>query len=585
METQTLKQILELNPFYGTKGRRDAPIMVVGEVWGEQEEAKKLPFVGASGKEFDRILAEAGVNPNDCFITNLVPLQPDGGTANLFRDGGTPLWGCSVDENVQAGLRALRKQVEVVQPRLIIALGSYAFWALCRECTLTKLKKKDGGHYVPSGITSWRGSMLYSRTEYGASIPVLPTLHPAYIMRSWKERVYLVHDLKERVPKGLAGDWAGPLVTRKSEPTFDEVIDFLDGILERADNAGYDRAPKIDLVCDIETKNRALTCIGFATAKDWAIAIPLVKLRDDRGLDSYWPIAAELEILERVRRLLLHPKISLIGQNFLYDMDYLNVWLVLPKIRCGFDTMCAHHTLFPGTDKGLDVLASLYCEHYVFWKNETQEWAATGTLQQMLDYNCTDTMRTFEIATVLKYLITALKKEDQWAYMLETIGTVFNMMRRGMNRSYPELLRMRSQIEKDTIPREKLLNSLIPQNWIPRKQKTPWYYSPTQTMYIFYEVLGLPRQYHKKTKEPTIDDAALDTLARKAPWLKLVFKTQSELRSLRVFRTLFLDAWLDPDGKMRTRLNPAGTETFRFSSAKNNFGRGANMQNISSGDE
>ena len=56
------------NIFYGTSGPRDADIAIIGESWGEAEARKKLPFVGASGDELTKILAECGISRNSVFL-------------------------------------------------------------------------------------------------------------------------------------------------------------------------------------------------------------------------------------------------------------------------------------------------------------------------------------------------------------------------------------------------------------------------------------------------------------------------------------------------------------------------------------
>lgn len=580
---ETIKA-LEADPFYGTSGPRNAEIMFVSEVWGTEEERKETPFAGSSGLEFDRILAETGIDRSKVFITNVLPIYPGyGNTSQEFFKEGVPYWGLICSPVAVAGLKALRHQIKVVKPKIIIALGNWAFWALSEKAPIKKLKKKEGGHAYPAGITDWRSSMLYTRQEYGEPTPLLPTYHPAYIARAWDQRVYLIHDLSGRVPLALSGDtWRGPLVTRLYRPSYTQVVDFLESTLRQADN----KPTPFDLVCDIETKGRNITCIGFATSKTYAICVPLVELTEARTLTDYWSVEEEWVIFKLLRRIFFHRNICLIGQNFLYDMQYLAPWLMLgTKIRCGFDTMYCHHTMFPGTEKGLDILSSLYCDHHVFWKHETQGWSDTGTLDQHLDYNCTDCLRTFEIAEVERGLITALGFTEQWDYMINTVHMVFKMMMRGVRRDQKARDQLRVESLSASNIRTRWLEKLIPQSWIEKKQKTKWHASPAQQKTIFYDLLGLPVVLHRRTKEVTFDDTALNTLKKKVPWLTRLWNIMAEIRSLRVFNALYLDAVLDPDGRFRTSFNPGGTETFRFSSSKNAFGRGGNLQNISSGDE
>lgn len=94
-------------------GVRDADIMFVGEGPGEQEDLQGVPFVGAAGKLLDDMLSIIGVNRNNCYIANIVKCRPPGN-----RD---PL-----DEEQEACIPYLRKQVELVKPQIIVCLGRIA---------------------------------------------------------------------------------------------------------------------------------------------------------------------------------------------------------------------------------------------------------------------------------------------------------------------------------------------------------------------------------------------------------------------------------------------------------------------------
>jgi DNA polymerase I-like protein with 3'-5' exonuclease and polymerase domains len=134
--------------------------------------------------------------------------------------------------------------------------------------------------------------------------------------------------------------------------------------------------------------------------------------------------------------------------------------------------------------------------------------------------------------------------------------------------------------------------SIIPQAWAGEpgksaKTKEPvmWYSSPKQTKWVLGEMLGLPIPTSRKTGTETLGKEALNELREKFPIWRPLFDLLSDIRSVGVFISHFIRAPLDPDRRMRCSFNPAGTETFRWSSSKNAFGRGANLQNLPSGDE
>jgi DNA polymerase I-like protein with 3'-5' exonuclease and polymerase domains len=98
-------------------------------------------------------------------------------------------------------------------------------------------------------------------------------------------------------------------------------------------------------------------------------------------------------------------------------------------------------------------------------------------------------------------------------------------------------------------------------------------------------MLGIKIPLHRKNKTETLGKEALNELREKYPIWRPMFDLLSDIRSVGVFITHFVRAPLDPDRRMRCSFNPAGTETFRWSSSKNAFGRGANLQNLPKGDE
>jgi DNA polymerase-1 len=100
-----------------------------------------------------------------------------------------------------------------------------------------------------------------------------------------------------------------------------------------------------------------------------------------------------------------------------------------------------------------------------------------------------------------------------------------------------------------------------------------------------YGEMGLPPQRNRKSGNLSCDDKSLEKLARREPIFRPIYQRISELRSLGVFRSTFVQMRLDHDGRVRCSYNIAGTETFRYSSSEDAFGFGGNLQNIPAGDE
>jgi len=133
------------------------------------------------------------------------------------------------------------------------------------------------------------------------------------------------------------------------------------------------------------------------------------------------------------------------------------------------------------------------------------------------------------------------------------------------------------------------LENIIPQDVFPRQpKKSPWYTSPKQTAELFYDTLGIDEvkgRGKRATSGRTCNDDALTIIGNREPAVRPICQSIQELRSLRIFKTNFVEAPLDPDDKMRCMFDPSGTRTFRNSCSESAFHTGANLQTIPKGSE
>lgn len=573
--------------FFGTSGpRNNVEIAIVGEAWGREEDAAKRPFVGQSGKELDRMLMETGIHRPNCFVTNTVPARPDNNEMWRFFEPGAknpnpPLRGLHPTPVVLDGLRRLAAQLDIIKPKVVLAAGNYALWALT-NCTGHSVPSEAEGRRCPNGIESWRGSLFYCDALPGelAKTKCIPIIHPAAIMRAWYNRAPTVHDLRVRVPMALRDDWRPHDEVVWAPPSFIQAVTKLEKWLTRAEEG-----EKFRLVCDIETARTLITCIGFADSHKFAMSIPFIVL-GPKTFDSYWTPDEELRLFLLIRKVLTHPNILIEGQNFIYDTQYL-IALLGCSPRLDFDTMLAHHLLFPGTPKGLDYLSSLYCKYHWYWKDDGKEWNTKGGLPTLLAYNALDCLRQFECGTELRRLITEMGQEPQWKEELEKHFLALRMMLRGTLIDKNARGMMALQLMAQAGDLANWFKKILPQEIVTgdAKDPTPWYDSTHQQRAFFSQELGLSLPLHRKTKRITFGAEALDYLAKKHPEFTRLFKNLEDYRSLEVFHNTFVKAPLDFDGRMRCSFNPAGTETFRWSSSKNAFGRGTNLQNIPKGND
>jgi DNA polymerase-1 len=328
----------------------------------------------------------------------------------------------------------------------------------------------------------------------------------------------------------------------------------------------------LPVASDIETIARHIACVGFAWSPLDAICIPIML----HGA-HYFPLDEEIEIILKMREVLTHPNIKIIGQNWSYDTQhFVRHWGFRP--RCDFDTMLAQHVCFPGIPKDLGFLASMYCSHFVYWKDELTDYhKMPEDIEKFWLYNAKDCVNTWEIHQVLGNVIHSLNLQPQFDFLMRLNRHVITMMIRGV--------RIDRKV-KDALGLELLTVMCEREEAIEYMLGRPINIgSPKQMQELFYEEMGFKPVLHKKTKQPTTDDNAIQTLAVREPLLRPVVDLISETRSIGVFLSTFVQMPLDKDLRMRSSFNVGGTETFRFSSSKDAFGSGGNLQNIPKGDE
>jgi DNA polymerase len=146
-------------------GNPNASLMFVGEGPGADEDAKGEPFVGRAGQKLNEMIRAIGLDRSDVYIANVVKCRPPGN-----RD--------PEPDEVATCSPFLFRQIEAIKPKVIVALGSPA--------TKTLLGTK-------AGITALRGKWGEFR-----GIPVMPTFHPAYLLRQYtvENRTAVFNDLK-----------------------------------------------------------------------------------------------------------------------------------------------------------------------------------------------------------------------------------------------------------------------------------------------------------------------------------------------------------------------------------------------------
>jgi DNA polymerase I-like protein with 3'-5' exonuclease and polymerase domains len=334
------------------------------------------------------------------------------------------------------------------------------------------------------------------------------------------------------------------------------------------------------VAADIETVGaQHISCIGFATSKTFAFCLPFLDRKKPNW--HYWRQYEEFAVVEKIREVLLHPNLRLLGQNWLYDAQHIaKSWKVIAELF--LDTSIWHHALFCGLPKRLDFLSSLYCEWHQYWKEDRKNWSGKAMVNEdrFWAYNCKDCVITYEVGEALDVQVRKAKFLDQARRLQSQHRPVLDMCLRGMRIDPARREEFHEELVEAINERQEYFKTLLGHPLNTRSNHA----TGGQMRKLFYGDFNLPPIISRKTKKPTLDEDALVKIGEKYPLMRPLVKGIEEERSLNVFKSTFVEAVLDPDGRMRSSINLTGTETFRYSSSKSAFDTGCNMQTIPSGE-
>jgi DNA polymerase len=148
------------------EGNPDADVMFIGEAPGQEEDLQARPFVGRAGKLLDSMIKQVGLRREDVYITNVNKCRPPNN-----RD--------PEPDEVEACRLFLFTQIELIEPKVIVALGRFAAHSLA-------------GNQTP--IMKMRGRFFLFH-----DVKVMPTLHPAAILRNMNYLDLAIEDLRRAV--------------------------------------------------------------------------------------------------------------------------------------------------------------------------------------------------------------------------------------------------------------------------------------------------------------------------------------------------------------------------------------------------
>jgi uracil-DNA glycosylase family 4 len=485
--------------------------MVLGDCPNYQDTAAKLPFIGPSGKELDRILHDAGINRANCWVSNVckyeVPPNIKGKKIPF------PIRARNAGINMEEQLHELQEEVNQIKPNCILALSGTALWALSGK---TK-------------INEYRGSIMH-----GMGVKFIPSFHPAHLLhvtpgaefKGYWNRQVMVFDFKRAHYQSQFPELILPSRALEICRNSAQLAEFRD----RYRNKNL-------MAVDIEANGTCIpVCIGLSFSKHHGMTVPLWNCEDishipDSDLVQIWIILSEM----------LYEK-DIIGQNFNYDRDKIK--------RLGFtirnlasDTMLKAHAINPELPKSLAFNISLYTEE-PFYKDEGMY---KGSISDLLTGCAKDACVTFEVNEAMDSDLDELGMRPFFEnFLMKFPDLYWSIERQGMrvDPGRRDAL-LRKYVEWDERLRYelfKLLGTEINVN------------SPIQIATLLWDNLKLPRK--PTTGEEDITELLNSPSAVKDANKRKILELILEDRRVRKSISTYLMALPDYDGRMRTTYFP-----------------------------
>lgn len=517
----------------------NAEYIIVGEQPGQHEVMHRQPFVGESGEVLNKLLRANMIGRNECYLTNVIkdldqPLQ----YYIKFTKKGPEVSQAGADY-----IESLKTELRGCSAKIIIAVGNVALFALTGR----------------TGITKWRGSILYAD---GIDKWIVPTFHPSttvYPKMQFENRHFITFDIgkaKELKESNFQLTKCNLII----EPSYGDIVSYLMRCFRQGLTGKY---VYYDIEIDDINKGPLMevSCISFTTETHEAICIPFIGPRGD-----IFDPEQEYEIWEVIGQILEHPDIKICGQNLSFDCHFLlrKYGIATTNIH---DTMVAQRIIMPEFRIGLDMITSLWTD-LPYYKGDGKFWLkGEGSWQKGWEYNALDSIACAQAFPKQLEEIKEMENMDSYNRTRKIIPSIVYMMERGVLTQVDVMKLLYESKGKEILSMKAELNKLAGQELNPN--------SPKQLKTYFYEFKKVkPYMYKGKS---TTNELAMKRLSRRGfKEAELVLKIRRTVKE----RSTYLDtSKMDADNRLRCSYNPVGTVYSRMSSGKNIFGSGNNLQN------
>lgn len=492
-------------------GSIGAKLLILGDCPSSQETTAGKLFIGSAGKELDRLLVDANIKRNDCWLTTVSKFEVPPNFYGKRIPFAIRANNAGIDMEVQ--LHDLQNEINEIKPNCILALGSTPLWALSGK----------------TNIGNYRGSILH-----GMGTKFVPTYHPKDLLfqtqgaefKGYWNRQIMAFDFKRAHTQSSFPDYILPSRTLEICRNSAHLAEFRDR---------YKSFSK--MAVDIEANGTCIpVCIGLSFSKHHGMTVPLwncdgISNIPDSDLIQCWIILAEM----------LYEK-DIIGQNFNYDRDKIK--------RLGFiirnlasDTMLKAHAINPELPKGLAFNTSLYTEE-PFYKDEGMYH---GKIEDLLTGCARDSCVTIEIDESMDPDLDEIGQRSFFENFLMKLPDVYwGIENQGFRVNHTERdALLHKYIEWDERVRYELFKLVGSEINVA---------SPKQVGILLWDNLKLPRK--DSTGEEAITELLNSPTAIKRPEHRQICELILEGRRVRKSISTYLMALPDYDGRMRTTYFP-----------------------------
>ena len=403
-------------------------LMLLGEAPGQDEDLQKKPFVGASGRLLGWALKEVGLFRGSLWVTNVLCCRPPKNDLDTL-EGDDGLLCC------KPGLLEELEQAAQSGVTTVLALGKTATQALG----------------ISGPIEKVRGSVYPYKTLSGKTLYVIPTFHPAGIMRQhWKRSgggtadagvLWLADFRKAR--QLVDHGWKTLKEDFNIKPTLSQALAFIGDCIDN------NRLVAIDTeTTGLNPDYAQIVVIGLATGPETAMSIPLLDLHGQ----MYWTTEEWTTLKPALNKLFT--TCDQLYQNCFFDVPMLRRHgFTVPSEKILHDTIMLHHTLASETKHDLGTIVSLYGSTS-YWKAEFLNRTTTILEMDQLamrTYNLRDCVVLHQVLVSMLDDLRELKLDTFYREEVQPLmACVLEMVETGIGFNPRAQIKFKTKLEQDT---------------------------------------------------------------------------------------------------------------------------------------